>query len=109
MTVGGLLPGLRATCLTSTAPAVTIAAAASPAAVLVASVLRPACIALPAAAPAAAAPPDAAAVPPPAAALVPRCASSVFLSRRNGPTGNSAASALLVWRSCLRNVAQRSQ
>ena len=74
-----------------------------PATALVATVLRPACAA------AAAAPPEAAAPPPLAAAEVPRWASSVFLSRSSGPTGNSAASALLVWRSCLRNVAQRSQ
>ena len=40
---------------------------------------------------------------------MPRWASSVFLSRSSGPTGNSAASALLVSRSCLRKVAQRSQ
>ena len=95
--------GLLRTCWTSTAPAVTIAAAARPATALVVMVLMPACAA------AAAAPPEAAAPPPLAAAEVPRWASSVFLSRSSGPTGKSAASALLVSRSCLRNVAQRSQ
>ena len=62
----------------------------------------PACSAPPAAAPAAAAPPPAAAVPPEAAAVVPSWARIVFLSRNSGPTGYSAASARLFWRSCLR-------
>ena len=70
-----------------------------------ASALAPACSAPPAAAPAAAVPPPAAAaVPPLAAAVVPRWASSVFLSSSSGATGKIAASALLVSRSCLRNV-----
>ena len=99
-----------ATCLASTAPAVTIAAAARPAAAFVASALAPACSAPPAAAPAAAVPPPAAAaVPPLAAAVVPRWASSVFLSSSSGATGKTAASALLVSRSCLRKAVQRSQ
>ena len=79
-----VLRSFWATCLTSAAPAVTIAAAARPATAFVASVLMPACSAPPAAA---AAPPPAAAEPPEAAAVVPSWARIVFLSRNSGPTG----------------------
>ena len=48
-------------------------------------------------------------MPPLAAAVVPRWASSVFLSSSSGATGKTAASALLVSRSCLRKAVQRSQ
>ena len=40
---------------------------------------------------------------------MPKWASSVFLSSSSGATGNTAASALLFARSCLRKVTQRSQ
>ena len=64
----------------------------------------------PAPAPAAARAAAAAAAPPPAAlAVVPSLASSSFLSSRSGPTGNTAASARFVARSCLRKAEQRSQ
>ena len=65
--------------------------------------------AAPAPPPAATLPAEAAAVPPPAAAVVPRWARIVFLSSSSGPTGNTAASALLFARNCLRKVTQRSQ
>ncbi len=90
---------------TSTAPAVTIAAAASPAAVFDATTETPALSALPAAAePAPAAP--AAAAPP---ADMPPWAIRNFLSSSSGPTGKTAASALFVEPSCFLKVEQRSQ
>ena len=84
----------------------TIAAAARPAAALEANALKPTCSAAPAPAELAAAPPAAAAEP--AAALVPMWVTRSFLSRISGPTGYSAASALLVERSCFLNAVQRS-
>ena len=69
-------------------------------------------------APAAPAPAPAACAPAPApaaceAALAPavwcRWTKANFLRTMNGPIGSSAASALLVWRSCPRNTLQRSQ
>ena len=81
------------TCLTSTAPAVTIAAAARPAAALDAIApnadLQRGRPRRPSPRPA----PPAAAAPPPAAAAVPRWATSSFLSSSSGPTGKMAASA----------------
>ncbi len=101
--------GETLTSRTSTAPAVTIAAAAMPAAVLVASVEAPmpSRPLAPAPAPPAAAEPPAAA-PPPAAVVVPRWARKSFLNSSSGPSGKTAASALLVSFSCARKAAQRS-
>ncbi|HUA71522.1 MAG TPA: hypothetical protein VMA96_10580, partial [Solirubrobacteraceae bacterium] len=102
----------RAGCSTSTAPAVTSAAAARPAAALVAMaptladrnpvVLVP----ITAPAPAAAVPPTAAAVPPalapdepapaPAPAEWPMCRIASLRSSTNPPMGSTAVSALLV-------------
>src|SRR5450755_4368809 len=106
---------------TSTPAAVTMAAAASPAAALVAAApmlaeitppaVLPASTPVPAAPePAAAAPavavaPEPAAVAPePAPAEWPRWAMAIFLKKISGPIGSSAASALLVWRSWARKV-----
>ena len=77
--------GVFVACWTSTAPAVTIAAAARPAAAFPANALKPTCSAAPAPAEHAAAPPAVAAEP--AAALVPMCVTRSFLSRISGPTG----------------------
>src|SRR5215216_3286131 len=110
------------TCLTSTAPAVTITAAATPAAALEASVETPADTAPPAVKPPAAViatpamPPLPAATPPPPAATPaapappkPAFASHSFLKKISGPSGYTAASARVVLRSSTRKVRQRSQ
>ena len=96
---------------TSTAPALTIATAARPAAAFVATALTPAVSAPPAPAAPAAAPPAPAVAPAAllAPAVVPTCASRNFFSMISGPTGKIAASALLVCLRWSRNAAQRSQ
>ena len=100
------MPGFVVACWTSTAPAVTIAAAARPAPSLDATVPKPTC----SAAPAPAVPAPAAAAPvPEAAAVVPMCVTSSFLNSSSGPIGNRAASALLLLRRYLRKSVQRSQ
>ena len=113
-----------ATSFTSTAPAVTITAAAMPAAAFEATVPMPAEIAPPARCAAggggrttggqAGTPrprlrrrrrrPPAAAPPP-----KPSLARPSFLRNTKAPTGKTAASALEVWRSCARKSRQRSQ